>query len=273
LKEVKQFPPLLYYRGILNPEEPCVAIVGSRKPTDYGKAAAKDFSAALSQAGFTVVSGLAYGIDAAAHTGATQISGRTIAVLAGGLDDPSLSPGRNRKLAGDIIAAGGAIIGEHPPRTASIPQNFVVRNRIIAGLSLGTVIIECTENSGALITAEHARREKRKTYALPGSIYSDLSKGTHYLIKNGLAELVTEPKEIIEGLSMSPESSAKLELPTGLSAVEEQVLSLLSSPLFIDDIVAATALPAAVIMSALTILEMRSLIKSVGLQQYGKVKK
>ncbi len=174
-----------------------IAIVGSRNPTDGGSANARDFARALARTGLVVTSGLADGIDAAAHRAALDVGKPTIAVVATGPD--IVYPARNRALA-DAIAEHGAIVSEYPPGTTPQRQNFPQRNRIIAGLSLGTLVVEAAQRSGALITAREAAEAGREVFALPGSIHNPLAKGCHRLIRDGAA-LVETVQEIVEAMA------------------------------------------------------------------------
>lgn len=174
-----------------------IAVVGSRNPTDGGSANARDFARALARTGLIITSGLADGIDAAAHRAALDVGKPTIAVVATGPD--IVYPARNRALA-DAIAANGAIVSEYPPGTTPQRQNFPQRNRIIAGLSLGTLVVEAAQRSGALITARQAAEAGREVFALPGSIHNPLAKGCHRLIREGAA-LVETVQEIVEAMA------------------------------------------------------------------------
>lgn len=197
LKEITGPPALLYVAG--RPEalaQPAVAIVGSRRPSPYGLAAAEKFAAELARRGCAVVSGLALGIDAAAHWGALQRGGATVAVLGSGLDVPY--PRENRGLYGKIIETG-AVVSEFPLGTRPHALNFPVRNRLISGLSLGVVVVEAAGRSGSLITAKFALEQDREVMAVPGSVTSELSRGPHGLIKDG-ARLVESWEDVAEGL-------------------------------------------------------------------------
>ncbi len=198
LKEIGSFPPVLFVQG--NPSlltRPQIAIVGSRNPTPLGCETALQFARYFSDMGFTVTSGLAIGIDGAAHKGALSGNGRTVAVLGNGLD--VIYPPSHRGLADEILRAGGAIVSEFPlgvpPKTTHFPR----RNRIISGLSVGTLVIEATLNSGSLITAKYAAEQGREVFAIPGSIHSPLAKGCHALIRQG-AKLVETAEDVLEEL-------------------------------------------------------------------------
>ena len=199
LREIFDPPLVLYYRGALIPDARRIGIVGARKFTAYGEAAAMEFAERLAAAGVTVVSGAARGIDTRAHRGALR-AGRTAAVLGCGVD--IAYPPENRRLLVQIIETGGAVISEYAPGTQPLPAFFPARNRIISGLSEGTLVIEAAKRSGSLITAEMALSEGRDVYAVPGSIYSPQSSGCHNLIRAG-ARLVESPQEILEEMHLA----------------------------------------------------------------------
>jgi DNA processing protein len=203
LLEIPDPPPLLYVKGhveMLN--RPTLAVVGSRNASPQGMKNAEEFAMALSHAGYCIVSGLALGIDGAAHRGALRGNSGTVAVVGTGLD--IVYPARHRELAHDI-AARGALVSEFPLGTPSRAQNFPRRNRIISGLSCGCLVVEANVQSGSLITARLATEQGREVFALPGSIHSPLSKGCHLLIKQG-AKLVDDIKDILEELGNAPTS-------------------------------------------------------------------
>lgn len=197
LREVPDRPVLLYCRGRLELQAP-VAIVGARKPSPYGLTTAESFAARLAAGGFEIVSGLAYGIDAAAHRGALRSRGITVAVLGSGLD--RLYPSAHAKLADDIVAAGGAILSELPIETGPDKRHFPQRNRIIAGLSLGTLVVEAGLRSGSLITARLAAEYNRWVWAAPGRVGSELAEGVIALLRDG-ATAVGKPEDIVTDLA------------------------------------------------------------------------
>ena len=233
LKEIFDPPMVLYYRGTLQPEADRAAIVGSRKFTPYGEGIAMEFGERLAAAGLTVVSGAARGIDTSAHKGALR-SGRTVAVLGCGVD--VAYPSENRRLLHEIASSGGAVLSEYGPGTQPLPAFFPARNRIISGLSQGTLVVEAARRSGSLITAEMALAEGRDVFAIPGSIYSGTSQGCNHLIQQG-AKLVQTPADILEeyGLAAPP---PKKERPR-MTPEERQVWQVLSfeHPLSIDEII------------------------------------
>ena len=210
LREIFDPPLVLYHRGTLVPNARRIGIVGARKFTAYGEAAAMEFADRIAAAGVTVVSGAARGIDTRAHRGALR-SGRTVAVLGCGVD--IAYPSENRRLLAQIVETGGAVISEYAPGTQPLPAFFPARNRIISGLSEGTLVIEAAKRSGSLITAEMALSEGRDVYAIPGSIYSPQSSGCHNLIRAG-ARLVESPQEILEEMRLvePPKRSAREQL-------------------------------------------------------------
>ena len=197
LKKIKNAPEALYFRGKIKPDEVCFAIVGTRRCSSYGKQVALEIAGNLSEPGLTIVSGLAPGIDTFAHTAVVEQGGRTIAVLGTGLDEKSIYPKENIKLARKIVELEGLLISEYPPGTRGTRFSFPQRNRIISGLSKGVLVIEAKQKSGSLITAAYALEQGRDVFAVPGSIYSDYSKGTHKLIKQG-AKLTEDINDIIE---------------------------------------------------------------------------
>jgi DNA processing protein len=197
LKEIIDPPLALFHRGICDSlSGPLVAVVGSRRASPYGMNAAREIARQLASAGVTVVSGLARGIDAAAHEATLACGGRTIAILGTGID--IVYPRSHRKLM-DAIAASGLVLSEFPPGTPPVAQNFPIRNRVISGMSLGVVIVEATSRSGSLITARMAAEQGREVFAVPGSIFSRGSEGTHRLIQYG-AKLVHDVDDILEEL-------------------------------------------------------------------------
>ncbi|MEK7841133.1 MAG: DNA-processing protein DprA [Deltaproteobacteria bacterium] len=269
-------PPYLYVKGtICKKDENAIAVVGTRVPTQYGISAAEGISRELAGSGITIVSGMARGIDAAAHRGALAANGRTIAVLGSGID--VIYPSDNKKLYEQIISSG-AVVSEFPIGTAPLAENFPQRNRIISGLVKGVLVVEASEKSGSLITAGLALDYGRDVFALPGNITSFKSKGANKLIKQG-AKLVEDARDILEELSISGTGVAGVGLkpvPTvpdllrkiqaGLSSEEEKIINLLDEPSFIDTIIQRTGLPAQKISALLLDMELKGLVQ----QQAGK---
>ncbi|WP_417379437.1 DNA-processing protein DprA [Gimesia sp.] len=266
LREMPDPPSLLYCKGSLLPEdELAVAIVGSRKCTHYGLQQAEKIAAALARAGITIVSGLARGIDQAAHTGALKAGGRTIAVMATGL--AHIYPPEHRELS-EQIAGQGAIVTEFPLDQAPVAGLFPQRNRIISGFSMGVVLIEAGRKSGALHTARHAYEQGREVFAVPGRIDHPASFGCHDLIRDG-AMLVRDVDDILEGLgpAKTPVMTAQnREVHTprelSLSEFERDILNLVTlEPQHLNEIVQSSHLDSSRILSTLTILEMRKVVK------------
>jgi DNA processing protein len=298
LLNIYDYPPLLYVQGSLCPEEICVAVVGSRLASVYGRYTTEKISRELALQGITVVSGLARGIDAAAHRGALAGKGRTIAVLGCGLD--IVYPPENEGLAGAVVAHG-ALITEFPFGTPPNAPNFPSRNRIISGISLGVVVVEAGEKSGSLITARIAAEQGRSVFAVPGEIGAAGSRGTHRLIKQG-ARLVENIEDILEEIlpqagrspSASNESpvsvSSRLDAPApdpekttahgdtlpqgvpmmaGLGNQEQRLLSLIPSrPVDIDTLITSSGLTVQEVLNALLILELRGLIRQMPGKQF-----
>jgi DNA processing protein len=254
-------PPRLEMRGSLEPSDAlAVAIVGSRRPTPYGVEVAEALAAELAARGVTIVSGLARGIDAAAHRGALQGGGRTLAVLGNGID--IVYPPENRDLLRDIERQG-AVISQFPKGTAPLPYNFPARNRTIAGLTLGVVVVEAGERSGALITAGLAADLGREVFAVPGRVTSEVSRGPHGLLRDG-AILVRDWADIVQEL---PEPWRRAVLAPAAGSVETErtgpgtdamVLAALKpdEPLHIEELTALVALTPGRLASALVTLEL-----------------
>jgi len=260
LRHIHDPPPVLYVRGKVHGDSLNIAIVGSRNPTSYGRTVTERLSGDLAQRGFTVVSGMARGIDAAAHIGALATEGKTVAVLGSGMG--TIYPAENKSLF-YRIAESGAVISEFPFLTPPEAHNFPVRNRIISGLSLGTVIVEATHRSGSLITARLAAEQGREVFAVPGSITSFKSMGTHRLIKQG-AKLVEHVEDILEELNLDqpiPSIDTKEKPAIPLTPEEKKILNELSPyPIHIDKLVRNLSLSAAQVSSLLLQLELKGLV-------------
>ncbi|HPN96302.1 MAG TPA: DNA-processing protein DprA [Candidatus Moranbacteria bacterium] len=269
LREIPNPPYIIYTRGNYNFEKFIgISVVGSRKYTSYGAQIARSFAGELAKANITVVSGMAIGIDTFAHRGALEEKGKTIAVLGNSLDDNSIYPRNNFNLSREI-SQQGLLLSEYPIKTSAGPLTFPARNRIIAGLSLGTLVIEASENSGALITAKMALDYNREIFSVPGSIFSSQSIGTNNLIKSG-ARVVTSIKDILEELDLNEnEAGAKLIAKIPSSKEEEIILKILSSdPLHIDIISKLSRLEVATVSSTLSIMEIKGWTKNIGGQNY-----
>jgi DNA processing protein len=270
LLEIAKFPPILYYKGSMQePEELCLAVVGTRQITNYGRTVVPQLVEPLVEAGCVIVSGMAFGVDSAAHDVAIKKNRRTLAVLGGGLDEKSLYPKHHALLAKQILDTGGALLSEYPMGTPNFKQNFVARNRIISGLSVATLIIECDLKSGTLITAKHALDQNRQLYAVPGPIFSPQSQGPNNLIKMG-AKPVTGANDILEDLNLKtlPEQQSA-QTNFGDSKEETALLKLLNhEPIIINELIKQSGMPASQVTSALTFLEMKGRVKNLGGQQY-----
>jgi DNA processing protein len=263
LKKIKDPPKILYYLGEIRSKENCFAIVGTRRFSPYGKQVALEIAGDLAEAGLTIVSGLAPGIDTFAHSACIERKKRTIAILGTGLDEKSIYPKSNLKLAKKILEFEGCLISEYPPGTSGAKFTFPQRNRIISGLSLGVLVIEAPEKSGALITAEYAFSQKRKVFAIPGSIYSKTSKGCHYLIKKG-AKLVENANDILMELGIRELKIEEKEIK-GETEEENLILEALKEEvLYIDKIIEKTKLPAKKVASTLAILEIKGKVRNLG---------
>lgn len=267
LKELPDPPGLLYLKGkILPQDELAIAVVGSRKFSAYGQRATEEIVYPLARSKITIVSGMALGIDAYAHQAALDAHGRTIGVMACGLDQ--IYPIANIRLADRILQAGGAIISEFPLGTPALRFNFPIRNRIIAGLTLGTVVIECAEGSGSLLTAAAALEYNREVFAVPGEIFAETSQGTNRLIKMG-AKLVTSYQDILEELAI--EEKEKIQKARQIIAdthEEEILLKLLREPILVDTLVVKSGLQAATVNSTLVQMEMKGKVRNLGGTRY-----
>ncbi len=273
LSEIYDPPPVIFSAGKITAEDyNAVTVVGTRRATGYGRAAAKKISGGLAELGITVISGAATGIDREAHLGAINSKGRTIGVLGGGLD--RRYPRSNYKLMDDI-SKRGALISEFPCKSSPRPYNFPKRNRIISGLSLGVVVVEAPARSGALITAYQAMEQNRSVYAVPGSIFSSKSAGCAKLIKEG-AIPVTSVEDIIEDIKpqIRPEEikSRRLDRQKNcLSKDAKKIIKVLKNePLNVDKIHAQTKIGINIIISELTILEMAGEIEEIEGKRYIK---
>ncbi|MDX9788700.1 MAG: DNA-processing protein DprA [Desulfobacterales bacterium] len=266
LKEIPDPPPYLYVHGTLSDTSRCISVVGSRRASSYGLAVTYQLCRDLAAAGFTVVSGLASGIDTAAHNGALAGKGKTLAVLGSGL--LNIYPRENERLAMNI-AENGAVISEFPLEAKPEPHHFPARNRIISGLSLGTIIVEAAAKSGSLITARLALEQNREVFAVPGSIRSMKSSGAHGLIKQG-AMLIDSARDVIEALapmisgpsSITTPPGPDNNAPNGLSEQQRRILKTLSViPVHIDELSRELSLPAGTLSGALLKLELQGLVR------------
>jgi DNA processing protein len=271
LKEIAQPPPVLYVRGDLTPQDEwAVAIVGTRKMTHYGEEVAQELASFLARNGVTVVSGLALGVDAAAHQAALDAGGRTIAVLGCGVDQ--IYPRQNRKLA-QAMLENGAILSDYALGTPPEGTNFPPRNRIISGLSIASVIVEAGNRSGALITAQFALEQGREVFAVPGKIFSPTSKGTNRLIREGAHPLLS-PEDLMQALDLAmvtEHQTARKVLPA--DATEAALFAAIGyEPVHIDEIGRQTNLPIEKVSATLALMELKGMVRQVGGMQYVAVR-
>jgi DNA processing protein len=279
LREIPDPPVTLYVRGRWRAclEAPCVGVVGSRRCSTYGQNVAASLARELAARGVTVVSGLARGVDAAAHRGALEAGGRTVAVLGTGIDE--VYPRDHRRLAEEILEKGGALVTQFPLGTPPVAENFPYRNRIISGLSYGVIVVEASENSGSLITARLALEQGREVFAVPGNITSRNSFGTNFLIKGAGAKLIQQWQDVVAEFPpdvaasiLPPEvkrkgepSHAQPREPAGLSESESAILKLIhvDEPAHIDTLAVRSGLPVQELSGLLLALEMRELIRQL----------
>jgi DNA processing protein len=267
LKQIYDYPPILYVKGSLLPQDEwCLAVVGTRKATVYGRQAAEEIVADLARNKITIVSGLARGIDSIAHRSALEAGGRTIAVFGCGLD--IVYPSENASLA-QTIADNGALISEFPLGTEPRRENFPLRNRIMSGLSLGVLVVEAGDTSGAMITARLALEQNREVFAVPGSVFSLSSRGTNNLIQEG-AKLIRDYTDILEELNLravAHQIEVKEVIPA--SDTESLLLKQLSAePTHIDEVCRGSGLPIATVSSTLAMMELKGMVRQVGTMNY-----
>ena len=298
LKQIHDPPVLLYIIGDFSPQDaPSIAIVGSRSPTEYGKTISQQLSHQLAERGVTVVSGFARGIDTCVHRGALEAGGRTIAVFGCGLS--IIYPETNRGLAAEIIESG-ALVSEFPMTMPPRGKNFPRRNRVISGLTLGTLVVEASDRSGSLITARHAAEQGREVFAVPGQIFSGVSRGTHSLINQG-ATLINSVDDLLDALPQDytkilggespevtrqpapskrarPQSVENRSTPTpqpkanpNLTPEEQVVLSAMDTDsVHIDEITRVTQLPIGKVSSLLVMLELKGIVQQLPGKQFVK---
>jgi len=264
LKNIYDPPKNLFIRGeLLAVDLNSIAIVGTRKCSEYGARVAHDLSYELALKGITIISGLASGIDTSAHKAALEAGGRTIAVLAGGLD--KIFPPENTKLA-EEITNHGALMSENPPGTSSYHYFFPKRNRIISGLAKGVIVVEAGYKSGAMITAKLGLDQGKEVFAVPGSIYSENSRGVHWLIKEG-AKLVESIEDITQEIDLLLNDSVNGAIKQNysqLSFEEQNIIQYLShDPKFIDDLIVNSGLNIPAASNCLTGLELKGLVRQL----------
>ena len=267
LEEIYDYPPVLYIRGSLVPEDEwCLAVVGTRKATVYGRQVTEEIVTDLARSKITIVSGLARGIDSIAHRAALEAGGRSIAIFACGLD--IVYPSENANLARQIMQQG-ALISEYPLGVSPRADNFPRRNRIMSGLSLGVLIVEADETSGAMITAHMALEQNREVFAIPGSILSPASRGTNRLIQEG-AKLVSSYTDILEELNLTAVAH-QIEMKEIIPSSDTEALllkQLSAEPTHIDEVCRSSGLPVSTVSSTLTLMELKGMVKQVGNMNY-----
>jgi DNA processing protein len=271
LQDIDQPPPVLYIVGDLLPEDEwAVAVVGTRRITAYGRQVAEELAACLARSGVTVVSGLARGVDAAAHQAALNAGGRTIAVLGSGVD--RIYPPEHRRLA-ERISEQGALLSDYAPGTPPEASNFPPRNRIISGLSMAVVVVEAGETSGALITASFAAEQGREVFAVPGNIRAPQSQGANRLIQQG-ARPMLDVQDVLESLNLTrvtEHRTARAVLPA--DATEASLIEILSQePVHVDEIGSQTGLPIDQVSAALALMELKGMVRHVGGMHYVAVR-
>ncbi|MFC1989078.1 DNA-processing protein DprA [Chloroflexota bacterium] len=267
LKEIYDYPSVLYIRGSLLPEDEwCLAVVGTRRATVYGRQVTEEIVTDLAKSKITIVSGLARGIDSVAHHSALEAGGRSLAVFACGLD--TVYPAENATLARRIMQQG-ALISEYPLGTKPRAENFPRRNRIMSGLSLGVLVVEAGETSGAVITANMALEQNREVFAIPGSILSPSSRGTNHLIQEG-AKLVRDYTDILEELNLMA-VARQIEMKEIIPASDTEALLLKqlgAEPIHIDKVCRSSGLPVSEVSSTLAMMELKGLVKQMGAMNY-----
>ncbi|UCD09539.1 MAG: DNA-processing protein DprA [Dehalococcoidales bacterium] len=267
LKEIYDYPPVIYVRGEILPEDEwCLSVVGTRGTTVYGRQVTEEITADLARNRITIVSGLARGIDSIAHRAALEVGGRTIAIFACGLD--TVYPAENADLARRIIQ-NGAIISEYPLGTKPRSDFFPRRNRIMSGMALGVLVVEAGESSGAIITANIALEQNREVFAVPGSILSTASKGTNRLIQEG-AKLVRDYTDILEELNLTA-VARQIEMKELLPESDTEAVlikQLGAEPVHIDEVCRSSGLPVSTVSSTLAMMELKGMVKQVGAMHY-----
>jgi DNA processing protein len=272
LREIEHPPFCLYVRGNINLlSSPSVAIVGSRKVSEYGTRATTLLAGEIARSGITIVSGLALGTDALAHRTTLENKGATIAVIAGGVDDDAIAPRSHLSLAHKILASGGTIISEYPIGTVPNRGTFPARNRLMAGLSVATIIIEAAKDSGTLITATHASQFHRKVFAVPGSIFATYAYGSNHLLRDGIAEPILCAHDVI-CLFHKNKKRTERNITHTFSSTEEKSLyehiKKYPEGIQINRLIKELSLDTTTISSTLTMLEIAGMIKNIGNQTY-----
>lgn len=267
LKEITGAPMIIYYKGEITTDmlDRCFGVVGTRKPTGYGRVVTEKLTRELAESGLTIVSGLARGVDTIAHTATIEAGSKTLAVLGGGLNQ--IFPSENLRLAEKIISGFGAILTEFPPSYPHLAGNFPARNRIISGLSKGVLVTEAAEDSGSLITARLALEQNREVFAVPGPITSSMSEGTSFLLKEG-AKLVSSAKDILDELGIKPKSRVDLS-SVNLTKAEAEILELIKDESkHVDELSRILKKPISEVSGILLKLEIIGVVKNLGAGNY-----
>ncbi len=270
LREISHAPEFFYVWGRRENfyllDSPSIAVVGTRRCSEYGRETARYFASSLSQSGLTIVSGLANGIDEEAHKAVLKTGGKTIAVIGSGMDKESLYPSNNYALAREIAESDGLVISEHKAGVPALPQHFPQRNRIVSGLCLGVIVVEAKEKSGALITADFALQQNREVFAVPGPIFNLNSAGPNLLIQKG-AKLVLKPEDVLEELTNIslafniPENRRNEKEHLLDSEEERKIMEILRQEcLNIDEITQKLNLPITTISPVLSVLEIKGIV-------------
>lgn len=268
LRQAPDCPPVVYVRGNLPvPDRLLLAVVGTRKPTVYGRQATAEFVAGLVASGAVTVSGLARGIDTMVHRETLDMEGTTIAVLAAGLD--AVYPAENLALARRILSSG-ALVSEHPPGVKLRKESFLRRNRIMSGLSRGTLVIEAGEHSGALATARNALDQNREVFALPGSVFSPESRGTNRLIQRGEAKLVLSATDVLTEFGLdNSESTRTARIHLQADALQVRLIAQMgTTPMHVDDLARRLHVSSQDVSASLTLLELQGVVQDVGGMQF-----
>lgn len=267
LRQTSDPPEVLFVRGSLS-AEPAISLIGSRKHTPYGRSVVARLVPDLGAQGLAIVSGLALGIDGLVHRAALDTGAKTFAILGSGVDSNTIYPREHARLAEAIVESGGAVLSEFPPGTRARKEFFPMRNRIIAGLSLATVVIEAHRKSGSLITAKLALDENREVLAVPGSIWSSRSSGCHHLLESG-AKPCLSAESVLDAIALDrPALVAEARTALPLGPLERRILKLLSAPMHIDDLIRAEQLSPAETSSALSLLELKGYVRQTGGQNW-----
>lgn len=272
LKEICDPPSALFIRGTLPDESlPRLGVVGTRKVTNYGRLACEKIVGPLAKESVVIVSGLALGLDAFAHEQTIIAGGITLAILGGGVDRDTVGPPANRALGEKIIEHGGALISEYPPKYNPSPYTFPARNRIIAGLTSGTLVVEAPTESGSLITAKCALDYNREVLAIPHPINSTLGEGGNNLLKQG-AKVITCPSDVVDALNLATAFEATSTTAPDLQGDDATIYGLLShEPLHIDKIIEKSGLTSQKVGGILVMMEIKNLARNLGAMRYIKV--